>query len=399
MVDYKKISDVCTISKGKKVEITKNPSKNSIPYLLIDTLRGIPPEFFTTESKYLEAIESDILIVMDGANSGLVGTGVKGAVGSTIARLRTKDEINSDYLTYFLEYNFSNLNRNTKGSAIPHVKSKYLLNLEIRLPELEEQSLIVEAIEKELTRIESAVNSLNILKNKLKVYRQSVLKAAFEGKLIKLQDNLEYLNLTELVIKEKHSIKRGPFGGSLKKEIFVPKGYKIYEQKNAIRNNFDIGNYFISKEKFEEMKSFAIKPGDIIISCSGTIGKIAIAPNNIKEGIINQALLKITLDNNKILSTFFKYIFESQNIQKYLTKVSRGVAIKNVPSVKELKQIKFPISSIRDQEQILSEIESRFSVIDKIESIVDEGLLNAEKLKMSILKSAFEGKLVKGVKE
>lgn len=157
---------------------------------------------------------------------------------------------------------------------------------------LEKQSAIVSAIETQFTRLDDAVKNLKSIKEKLKIYRKAILTKSFYG------DKKTFL---QIISPEKYSMKRGPFGGSLKKEIFVPSGYLVYEQNHAINNNFNFARYFITKEKFEEMKAFAVKPKDFIISCSGTIGRIAEIPEDAKEGIINQALLKITLDNYKIL--------------------------------------------------------------------------------------------------
>ena len=106
MVETVKLSQICKIAKGKKVKISETKTKKSIPYLLIDTLRGDPPKYFTEDEKYTEANENDILMVFDGANSGLTGTGLKGAVGSTIARLRFDNSVISRYLSYFLFSNF-----------------------------------------------------------------------------------------------------------------------------------------------------------------------------------------------------------------------------------------------------------------------------------------------------
>ena len=114
------------------------------------------------------------------------------------------------------------------------------------------------------------------------------------SELYELPEGWEYVKLTDIVGKEKTSIKRGPFGSALKKAFFVDSGYKVYEQKNAIKDDFSLGEYYITEEKFNELKGFEVKGGDIIISCSGTIGKISVAPMNIKQGIINQALLKLT---------------------------------------------------------------------------------------------------------
>ncbi|MFM2369395.1 MAG: hypothetical protein RL619_1701 [Bacteroidota bacterium] len=87
---------------------------------------------------------------------------------------------------------------------------------------------------------------------------------------------------------------RGPFGGSLKKEIFVKSGFKVYEQSNCIKNDVQIGNYYITESKYNEMIRFAVQENDILMSYSGTIGKVLLLNNYFEKGIINQALLKIT---------------------------------------------------------------------------------------------------------
>ena len=97
--------------------------------------------------------------------------------------------------------------------------------------------------------------------------------------------------------------KKGPFGSSLTKDMFVPKSdesVKVYEQKNAIYKNCVLGSYYISKEKYNEMKNFEVFPNDIIVSCAGTIGETYIMPTNCPRGIINQALMKITLFVNQM---------------------------------------------------------------------------------------------------
>ena len=85
---------------------------------------------------------------------------------------------------------------------------------------------------------------------------------------------------------------RGPFGGALKKEFFVERGYKVYEQKNAIYETVETGEYFIDSRKYRELDRFHVYPGDFIVSCSGTIGCIYQIPKGAPQGVINQALLK-----------------------------------------------------------------------------------------------------------
>jgi type I restriction enzyme M protein len=163
--------------------------------------------------------------------------------------------------------------------------------------------------------------------------------------------------------------KRGPFGGSLKKEIFVKSGYAVYEQSHAIADNFSEFRYFIDENKFAEMNSFQVKPGDLIMSCSGTMGKLAIIPDNAPTGIINQALLKLT-PKDCVIGIFLKIWMESKAFQKSLADFTFGAAIKNVASVEILKNLRIPLPPLDVQKEIAAEIESYQKVINSARAVL-----------------------------
>lgn len=144
---------------------------------------------------------------------------------------------------------------------------------------------------------------------------------------------------------------RGPFGGSLKKEIFKNEGYAVFEQQHAINDQFSEIRYFVDEAKFLEMKRFELAPGDLIMSCSGTMGKVAIVPNGVQRGIINQALLKISPQENVDVN-FLRYWMESDNFQRQLSVNTSGAAIKNVASVGVLKELKIPLPPLEEQKRI-----------------------------------------------
>ncbi|MFV5937640.1 restriction endonuclease subunit S [Mammaliicoccus sciuri] len=153
------------------------------------------------------------------------------------------------------------------------------------------------------------------------------------------------------VLKDKsEGIKRGPFGGALKKDIFIEDGYAIYEQRNAIYDMQQF-RYFITQQKYDEMIGFAIKPNDIIMSCSGTIGKLSLIPENAKQGIINQALIRFRT-NDKLLSNYFLIYMNSQYMQRKILESNPGSAITNLIPVKELKKLNFPSPKINEQQKI-----------------------------------------------
>ena len=184
---------------------------------------------------------------------------------------------------------------------------------------------------------------------------------------------------------------RGPFGGSLKKDCFKQDGYAVYEQQHAIYNQFELIRYFIDGSKFEEMKRFEVFPGDLIMSCSGTMGKVAIVPDNIKKGIINQALLKLS-PSDRLDIRFLKYWMESNDFQESISKHSQGAAIKNVASVKVLKEIELPCPKINEQQQIVAILDKAFAAINQAKANVERNLQNAKELFQSKLNEIFSQK-------
>lgn len=181
---------------------------------------------------------------------------------------------------------------------------------------------------------------------------------------------------------------RGPFGGSLKKSCFKLEGNAVYEQQHAIYDQFNKIRYFIDDDKFQEMKRFELLPGNLIMSCSGTMGKVAIVPRNIKKGIINQALLKLS-PTNKLDVEYLKYWMTSNGFQESLAKHTVGAAIKNVASVKILKEIEIPCPEISEQEQIVSILDKAFAAIDQAKANTESNLQNAKDFLQSLFNQIF----------
>jgi restriction endonuclease S subunit len=163
--------------------------------------------------------------------------------------------------------------------------------------------------------------------------------------------------------------RRGPFGGSLKKEIFVKSGYAVYEQSHAIANDFSAFRYFIDQKKFDQMRGFQVSPRDLIMSCSGTMGKVAIIPDDAPAGVINQALLKLT-PSELISKAFLRLWMESENFQQALAEFTYGAAIKNVASVEILKGLRLPLPPLAMQQAIVAEIEAEQALVDSNRELI-----------------------------
>ncbi|MGJ0355034.1 restriction endonuclease subunit S [Aliarcobacter cryaerophilus] len=203
------------------------------------------------------------------------------------------------------------------------------------------------------------------------------------AELYSLPDGWEWKKLGELC-----DFIRGPFGGSLKKQIFKENGNAVYEQSHAIYNQFEQIRYFIDDEKFEEMKRFELRPNSLIMSCSGTIGKVAIVPNNVKKGIINQALLMLT-PNNELNNIFLKLMMESNFFQTLLSDNSTGAAIANVASVKVLKDLDIPLPPLEEQKRIVDKLDNLFAKIDKAIALHQKNIDEADIFMASVLNDVF----------
>ena len=174
--------------------------------------------------------------------------------------------------------------------------------------------------------------------------------------------------------------KKGPFGSALKKEIFVPESndtIKIYEQQNAIKKDWKLGRYFISRDYFiNHMQQFVVKAGDIIVSCAGTIGEMYELPQNAISGVFNQALMRVRVNTDLIDKRIFIEVFSSM-INSFSKIYSNGSAIKNIPPFADLKRTTVFIPMKNEQDKIskfVSLLDERIAtqnkIIEKYESLI-----------------------------
>ena len=184
------LGEVCKVVKGKKPKNSGGPSgQRTVPYINIRAFESGAAEEFAEPGEYPMCKEDDVLIVWDGARSGLVGRGVSGYIGSTLAHISC-ESLGNNFLFYFLQSKYGDINSRTKGVGIPHVDPQILYPIEVPLPNETEQRRIVAEIEKQFTRLEAGVAALRRVQANLKRYRAAVLKAACEGRLVPTEAEL-----------------------------------------------------------------------------------------------------------------------------------------------------------------------------------------------------------------
>jgi len=294
--------------------------------------------------------------------------------------LRPQEKVISKWLYYTVSReDFRALAKRSMGGAVgqQRVSKTMIENFEVPIISIPGQHLIVSAIETQFTRLDEAVKSLKIVKKKIEIYRKVVLKATFSG------DSWEYSKIGKIF-----KTSSGGTPSRANKSYYTGDTPWLKSGELMDKTNIENSEEHISKEALEK-SSAKIFPIDttLIAMYGATTGKIGIIK---KECSTNQAICGIFPNQESISKFIFYYLlFKRERIVNQ----SRGGAQPNI-NQEIIKNLDFPLLSKNIQQKIVQEIESKFSVIDKVEEIVNQSLIKAEGLRKSILKSAFEGKLI-----
>ena len=349
---------------------------------------------------------------------------------SHVTTIRVNAALISDYIYYALTYYQPYLEKNCSGSTNQtELKPAVIANLFIPVPPYAEQSRIVKKLSEVLPLVmvyndkETALETYNNdFPSQLK---KSILQYAVQGKLVpqdptdesasalleRIRAEKEQLIKSGKIKRDKHEsvifrrdnsyyervdgierciddeipfeipenwevvrlqnigeYRKGPFGSSLTKSMFVPKSkssIKVYEQKNAIQKDCTLGTYYIPMEYYnEKMKGFTVLPNDIIVSCAGTIGETYILPSSAEIGIINQALMRMRITSQINVDYFLIYF--DYVVKETARESSKGSAIKNIPPFDIFKKIILPLPPLKEQKRIVQEVQTIQSLISSL---------------------------------
>ena len=299
-----------------------------------------------------------------------------------------RSKTNNKFLCYYL--NSFNYKGYVSGTTRLKLTQAEMKRIPVPVPPLSEQERIVSRIEELFSQLDAGVETLKKTKAQLSVYRQAVLKEAFNSAEV----DCKMLPIAEILTKTRKGMSTGPFGTMIKKSDHKATGVPMLGIENIGRGQFVDGNkIYVTAEKAEELKAFSLRAGDIIISRSGTVGEICAVPERAEGSLLSTNLMRVSLDNTMIRSDYFIALFQSKGIVLDQIKELCKGSTRDFINQTILKHIVFPVPSMEKQEEIVSIIEARMSVCDSIEQTVDIALEQAEAMRQSILKEAFEGKL------
>lgn len=425
-----KLNSIVKFEKGKKPKILIDDFEDEvIPYVTIKYFQTKVVEQYTfaTETNRV-CNEDDILIVWDGARAGLIGTGVQGALGSTLCKIKF-DNINKKFMYYYFLGKYDLINSNTKGTGIPHVDPTYLDTLVLSIPPLKEQQRIVDKIERLFEKLDKAKELIEEARDDFEKRKSAILEKAFRGELTKewriknrtdrcydvLMHEIKNRNEVYSKVNKKNKPNFMNYG---EKDILIDKNIPENWIKcpvglicdcivpgrdkpksftgdipwitilNVISDyiNTNSSNLKLSEAEIQEVNARIIPIKSVIMSCVGRFGISAIVD---KSCVINQQLHaflpyekliapKFLMYHIRILRTYMESIATSTTIA-YVNKSGCNSLPINLPPIEEQKEIVRILDNLLEDESKINELTALEEQIDLI--------------KKSILAKAFRGQL------
>jgi type I restriction enzyme S subunit len=260
------------------------------------------------------------------------------------------------------------------GTTRKRISRNNLATISFPIPPVSEQHRIVARIEELFSDLDKGIENLKAAQQQLKIYRQAVLKSAFDGKLTnknvvdgELPEGWTWVKIDFFLSGEKKGMATGPFGMMLKKNEQQNSGVPVLGIENIGEGVFQMPNkVFVTNEKAEELNSFRVEANDVIISRSGTVGEICLVPEKMRGSIISTNLIKVSINQEVLNPKYFVYLFQGGKVRQQVFNLCKG-----------------------SSRAFLNQ-----TILKSLEETIELSLKQAESLRQSILKKAFEGKLV-----
>jgi len=324
--------------------------------------------------------------------------GIMGAIHDGWLVFRENRHIEKDFIYHSLgsPTTFNQFSKNAKGSTVKNLNIKIVEDVDFLLPPLPIQRAIVSKIESLFSSLDSGIADLKKAQAQLKIYRQAVLKKAFEGELTSRELTKEGIPKDWNLLQLKDACENIKVGVVIKPAQYYTdseNGIKAFRSANVRENRINDTNWvYFNKEGHKVNKRTQLSEGDVLIVRSGYPGTSCVVTKDFAG--CNAIDILIATPNLELILPNFLCAFNNSPLAKGLfSKGSRGVAQKHL-NVGVYSKLSILLPPIFDQKQILKEIESRLSVCDKVDKDIKDSLVKATALRQSILKKAFEGKLL-----
>lgn len=394
----KPLGRLASFKKGKKVDTSDLPLDGYVPYLGASSLTG-GSDGWAKPQGGIDCLSSDALMLWDGERSGLVGPGRDGVISSTVMRLRPESDMSGTYLVHLLRQNFDWIQARRTGTGVPHVPKDLGRILELRYPKCEiEQTTICDVLD----CIDTQIEATEALIAKQERLRAGLIQDLFtrgvneNGELRPPREEAPHLyHETELGWLPKGWSPTPLFQlidpsrpisyGILMPGPHVPDGIPVVKVKD-IRGGkiLELGLRRTSRLIDAEYARSRLRPGDILFTIRGTVGRLATVPETLAGANITQDTARLAVTGCD--PSFARYFLESASATRYVTANTLGNAVQGI-NLGELRKLLIPNFDPSEQRELVN-------CILRHDALDDE--LNSELSSLKLLKNGLMQDLLTG---
>ncbi|XBG72578.1 restriction endonuclease subunit S [Enterococcus cecorum] len=422
LMDIKYVSDLINGDRSNQYPSGNDIKDSGVNFITSENLHNLKLEI-VENSKYITAEKynslrgaklriNDLIFCLRGSlgicsiNTDLT----EGTIASSLVVIRPNDKINPYYLNYSINSNLikKQIDYWMNGSCATNLSAKDTREFKICVPPISEQNQIVNYLNSKCEAIDQAIQKQKDIVDKLMEYKQSTITQAVTKGLnpnSEMKDSgVEWIgeipqNWSIMRLKYAYdnsngnAVKVGPFGSQLKSSSYVSSGEWVYNQRTVLDENFETNDTFVSKEKANSLSGFKVYPNDILITTRGTLGHIAIVPNNAPSGILHPCIIRFRINSNVINPRLLKYMFNNSDFFiKQIELTNNSTTIDALYSY-NLCNLVFPVIPLSEQQNIIDYLDSKCLAIDESIKRSNKIIQKLEEYKKALIYNAVTGKI------
>ena len=402
--------------------LTKNRTETPQGYPILSlTMKGIIERDISSNEGQLpetyngyNLLEKDDIVFnpMDLISGWVDCSPYEGLISPSYKVLRPiSEKVNIKFYTYYFQTHYKEKIFFPFGEGVHYeyrwgLGTETLKNFPIIVPPLLEQQQIVSFLDTKTSLIDSLIEKTQRKIELLKEKRTSIINEVVTKGLnpnVEMKDSgVEWIGeipdgwlsipLKYFLEKNKDSIRTGPFGSTLKSSDMIESGIRIYNQRTVYDEDFSSGEIFVSDEKYQTMKSFTVLNGDILISTRGTIGKMTIVPEGSDIGVLHPCLIRLRIDQKKMNKQFLWWYMNHSSLFLQSVKFESNSTTIDVIYSNVLSEVKFPVPTLIEQEEIVSFLSQKIGVVDKTISIEEKRIELLKEYRQSLISEVVTGK-------